>query len=232
MPGLAEIATIMLTGAQHRIDATARNISNMNTPGFRSERVFSVLLDQVEGLPVDRSGVLRDSNSAPLMQTGNPLDIAASGGTVLLMRGANGYYVTRTAAMRRDAEGRLVDGRGGVLQSVGGGDVTIDPGAVQILADGTVLVDGAAQGRIGLLDAPPAGTAASAHSPTTLVAASNLGPASGLHQGALVPSNVDLGQEMVELTKAGKQAEAAARLFQIYDDLLGRAATKFGEMNG
>jgi flagellar basal-body rod protein FlgG len=42
-------------------------------------------------------------------------------------------------------------------------------------------------------------------------------------------SNVSLGDEMVGMMQALRQAESGARLVQVYDDLMGRAITSFGQ---
>ena len=42
-------------------------------------------------------------------------------------------------------------------------------------------------------------------------------------------SNVSLGDEMVSTMAVMRQSEMGARLVQVYDDLLGRAITSFGQ---
>jgi flagellar basal-body rod protein FlgG len=42
-------------------------------------------------------------------------------------------------------------------------------------------------------------------------------------------SNVAMGEEMVTMMAALRQAENGARIVQLYDDLLGRAITTFGQ---
>lgn len=51
-----------------------------------------------------------------------------------------------------------------------------------------------------------------------------------VRQGFVTPSQVDTATEMVDLTRAGRLAETGAKIFQIYDDLAGRVATKLGEI--
>ena len=50
-----------------------------------------------------------------------------------------------------------------------------------------------------------------------------------LRQGMVENSNVSIGDEMVAMTAAVRQTETGARLVQIYDDLLGRAISSFGQ---
>jgi flagellar basal-body rod protein FlgG len=210
----------MMDGAQRRLDVSANNVGNISTPGFRASRVFSRIVDARDARPED-SIVPAAAGATPLKATANPLDLATDPGSVLIFRAGGQHYATRSAQLRRDGEGRLVDGRGGALQAAGGGDLAIGPGTPTILADGTVTVDGQPQARIGLyLDAGSAGPG-----PDLPEAATG----GVVHQGMIAPADVDLAAEMVELTRAGRLAETGARIFQVYDDLLGKAASKLGE---
>jgi flagellar basal body rod protein FlgG len=80
-----------------------------------------------------------------------------------------------------------------------------------------VLIDGLPQGQIGVFDA--SGAALDQADPALPVA---------VRQGMIVPANINLGDEMIELGKASRQAETGARLFQIQDDVLSQVASKLG----
>jgi flagellar basal-body rod protein FlgG len=153
-----------------------------------------------------------------------------------MLREGDRFYATRSVQLRRDGEGRLVDGAGRFLQASGGGDVAIGAGTPEILRDGTVLIGGQPEARIGLFKTPnalaelaPGATPATEELSTDLPEEATAG---AIYQGMVTASNVDLGQEMVELTRASRIAETGARVFQVYDDLLGKAATKLGEIRG
>jgi flagellar basal body rod protein FlgG len=53
--------------------------------------------------------------------------------------------------------------------------------------------------------------------------------APALAQGALEASNVSAGAEMITMMAALREAQAGQRLMGVYDDLLGRAITTFGQ---
>jgi flagellar basal-body rod protein FlgG len=230
MAGLAELGAVMMDVSQRRIETTAGNVGNLSTPGFRARRVFQTLLDGASGLPATQVAMPRPTAPPTLKLTGNALDIAVAPPASLLLRAGTALYPAGSAQLRRDAEGRLVDGMGRILQAAGGGDLVLAEGTPSILRDGTVLVDGRPEARIGLF-ALDRGTGL----------ANDLGPGlpldampaaadeAVLRQGAVIPSDVDLAAEMVELGKARRDAEAGARIFQIYDELLGKAASSFGE---
>jgi flagellar basal-body rod protein FlgG len=50
-----------------------------------------------------------------------------------------------------------------------------------------------------------------------------------VRQGALETSNVTTAAEMVSVMAALRRAEAGQRLAIVYDDLMGRAITSFGQ---
>ena len=50
-----------------------------------------------------------------------------------------------------------------------------------------------------------------------------------VQQGVYEASNVNTGDEMVMMMEALRRAEAGQRVINVYDDLMGRAVTTFGE---
>lgn len=230
MPGVGELAAVMMQNAERRIDVTAANISNMTTPGYRSQRVFSQVLDLRGGLPLSIQAATRQVQGGTLKVTGNPLDLAAAGEGVLVLRGGQQFFQTRSAQLQRAADGRLIDAQGRALQSSGGGDVVIGPGTPQILQDGTVLINGQAEAKIGQF----APTLDQGFGPATdMTAFSELPPGSSagmLRQGMIVPADVDAATEMIELNKASRMAETGAKVFQLYDDLLGKMGSQLGDV--
>jgi len=238
LAGLAELAAVMMGGAQRRLDVTAENVTNMSTPAYRSRRVFAQIFDLRQGLPTDVVALVGEGDAA-LKATGNQLDIATDVSATLMLRSGNSLIRARAAQLHQDADGLLVDGQGRVLQAEGGGDLNVGAGTPQILKDGTVLVSGQPVGKIGLFaapaaqDGPGAGVNVSGHSRMSRGGrghGAQLTDGGTLHTGMLVAADVDLGAEMVELTKASRQAETGARVFSVYDDLLGAASNKLGEL--
>lgn len=223
MGGIAELATTMMVAAHRRLTVTANNLGNMSTPSYSPRRVFSQVIEARDPVPVDRVTMVRQFQVRALKATGNALDIATDGGGVLLFRVGDVFRTVSSAQLRRNGEGLLIDSAGGVLQAADGGDIVIGSGAPMILRDGTLLLDGQAVARIGVFEAPEGEQDFMSVLPDSL-------ENSVVHQGYITPSEVDSAAEMVELTKAGRLAETGARVFQIYDDLSGRVASKLGEL--
>jgi flagellar basal-body rod protein FlgF len=231
MAGLAELATVMMASAQRRIEVTASNISNINTPGFRSQKVFQQVLDERQTAPVTTLAIPRRTDQPAFKQTGNPLDLAVSGSASLLLRAGDRLIGVSSAQLRRDSEGRLADSLGRILQAAGGGDIVISANNPVILKDGTMLVGGQPEARVGMFaSTSEVGGEGNVDHGISAGSLPDIADDAVLHQGMVVPSDVDLASEMVDLTHAGRTAETGAKLFQIYDDLLGRVATKMGEI--
>ena len=51
-----------------------------------------------------------------------------------------------------------------------------------------------------------------------------------VRQGMVEASNVSMADEMLALMAALRSAESAQRVVQVYDDLMGRALTAFGQL--
>jgi flagellar basal-body rod protein FlgG len=166
-----------------------------------------------------------------MSSTGNPLDLAVSGEGFFQLRAGKEIVYSRQGQFRLGPDGTVVSPQGYVLQQAGGGDLVLERAAVKILADGTVLDGDRPVGRVGLFGTAPG------HAPQPLSGsiftisedAVEEIAAPELRQGMVEASNVTLGDEMVEMMAVLRQAEGGSRIVQLYDDLLGRAISTFGQ---
>jgi flagellar basal-body rod protein FlgF len=232
MSGLIESATAILSVSERRLEVAAGNVANISTPGFKRKVGFSDLL-QSNSPDVHQSllSLRSDFAQGALVSTGNPLDLAISGDGFFQLRAGDRLIYSRQGQFRVGSDGAVVTPQGYVLQQAGSGDLVLDHAAVSILEDGTVLDHGAPVARIGLFSAadPQA---------MTPVGESHFAAPGGImenaqsaivRQGMVEGSNVSLGDEMVSTMAVMRQSEMGARLVQVYDDLLGRAITSFGQ---
>ena len=121
-----------------RLDTTANNLANVNTPGFKKDRqVFSEYLTAYEKQPttievprvpasiesfydmqggdksyVDIAGTSIDFSQGALKQTGNPLDLAVEGDGLFEVLTPQGVKLTRAGSFSIDADGVLVTKQG------------------------------------------------------------------------------------------------------------------------
>jgi flagellar basal-body rod protein FlgF len=226
--GAIEIAEAILSRASQRVELSAHNLSNITTPAYKAHRPFAVTL---QNSPEGATPSV-DFTIGKLRHTGNPLDIAISGSGFFAVRSGDAIYYTRNGQFALDDTGRLVTGQGMAVQSSGGGDVVIDGAEMTVLADGTVLANGAPVARLMVVDfddlgmlRPASGGVFTALEGAAMEAASPM-----VRQGMLETSNVSSANEMLSLMAALRSAQSGQRVIQIYDDLMGRALTAFGQM--
>jgi flagellar basal-body rod protein FlgF len=136
---------------------------------------------------------------------------------------------TRQGQFQRAEDGSMVTPQGYTLQSAEGADLVLSSTAVVILSDGTVLDQGRPVARIASFE--PARGSLEPVAGSYFRAGEGVEEASGseLRQFMVEASNVAMGDEMVAMMAAMRQAENGARLIQVYDELIGRAVTTFGE---
>ncbi|WP_420381505.1 flagellar basal body rod protein FlgF [Novosphingobium sp.] len=129
----------------------ANNMANAQTTGFRAEMLVTSPTT-IKGTGLEARAMsdaqVRGSSSrqGELMPTGNPLDVAMTGDTMLAVQAANGDEAyTRRGDLSIDVNGTLVNGDGLPVLS-DSGPITVPPGnTVRIAPDGSVLASDPAQ---------------------------------------------------------------------------------------
>jgi flagellar basal-body rod protein FlgG len=234
--------------AQARMEAVAQNLANVNTAGYKAER----LLFRVRPLGADDSdatlhpvldrtaaqvaevATVRDFSQGPVRPSGNPLDVAIEGDGFLAVATPRGERYTRAGNFTLDADGYLVTSRGERVQGENG-DLRLPPGEVAIGGDGGVRVDGANVGRLRLVTVgdPPAlvPEGATLFAPAPKVVATPLDAAAvRLHPGALEGANVDAVSSMVELVDVARGYESYMRALQQLDQVSQRSIDDVGRV--
>ena len=129
-------------------------MANATTVGFKRSFESSVRAIEVEGAglktryqPQSFTEDYIQMKAGPLMATGNPLDVAMSGSTVLGVTAANGELAfTRRGDLRLNAKGVLENGAGQVVRGQGGAPLTAPPGLnITVQSDGSVFGQDPAQ---------------------------------------------------------------------------------------
>jgi flagellar basal-body rod protein FlgG len=216
-----------LEAQQYRMDSLANDIANVNTPGYRRDRVAfrDLAYDGGVGSGAAADSAGRSQIAGALQQTGQPLDLAIDGSGYLQVKTADGRTaLTRVGSLHIDANGSLVTGDG--LQLVP--PVTLPKGAtedsVAIAADGTVTVHGQKAGQIGLVDVTaesnlqPLGEGL--YLPTTASGAPTAAKGAQLRQGYLEASDVDIATAMVDMIEAQRAFAMASQAVKTQDQLL------------
>jgi flagellar basal-body rod protein FlgF len=240
------VAVHTMHNALARVEGTGLNLTNLTTAGYKRSvavtRSFSdylgigaftgtrrlpvrVTLPSVDHVP--------DLKSGGVMFTGNALDFAVSGEGYFEVSTPSGSAYTRKGSFRLDGRGRLVTEQGYALMSQGGELVVTTPQPTVDQA-GRVSDAGKQIGQIKVVQFSGAQgmvrLQGGLYSQGSAVVAPPDGGDPGVRQGYLEHSNVDSAAEMVSLIESMRHFEAAQKILQGYDDSLGRAIQKLGEL--
>lgn len=221
---------------QTEFNAISNDLANLNTPGYQQTEVgFQDLLysggGSATGSPVATgtgaasSIVGRSQTEGALQTTGNPLDVAISGPGFFQVRRPDGSTgLTRNGALQVDAQGQLTNQQGDPLVPPIQLPKGMDPGRMQIAANGTVTAGGRTLGRIAVVDVPaPSQLQPDGGSLFSVTAGSGATrPVAGsvLKQGALEGSNVDAAQAMTSMIDAQRDYQMSSQAIQYQDQML------------
>jgi len=231
MSGLIESAAAILGASERRLEAVASNVANVSTPGYKRQVSFAAMVRDATD-PAGRMAIRTraDFSVGKLADTGNPLDLAIGGGGFFQLRAGDDLVYSRQGNFTLAADGTVITPQGYVLQQAGGGDLTLDSADVQIQPDGTVVANGQPVAKVGVFVADDARKAQPIDGSLFRFDAGAMHDAADpqLHQGTTEASNVTVGDEMVTMMDALRQAESGAHIVQAYDDLVGKAISTFG----
>jgi len=236
-----------LQAQQRNIDTIANNIANVNTDGYRKSRVefqeavYSAMLDP--SLPLDGqtadlqrgSGVLAAVQTTlldpgPLLQTGEPLDLAIGGDGYYMVEGTDGETL-----YTRDGKFRSVAADGVSYLATTGGRFVLDGQGRRISAarpldgadvdeTGRITLDGTFVADLGIrrFPRPSALEAAGSLMWRATDASGAAAPATDgytVTQGFVEGSNVDLGDEMTRLMSAQRAYAFLGRAITTSDNM-------------
>lgn len=240
MENAAYIALSRQQALRTEMDIVANNIANVNTPGYRAEKmVFNEYLERTrpgERLSfVEDVGLARDLSEGPISQTGNPLDVALSGPGFFALNTDLGERYTRNGRFGLNAQGELVATDGHRVQGVGGGPIVVpgEGGPVSIAGDGTVSNGEGVLGRlriVGFEDERDMRRAAGGLFATDQVPEENA-PATVV-QGALEGSNVEAVIEITRMMEVLRRYQSVQRMLQNDHERQQRAIRNLGTTGG
>jgi flagellar basal body rod protein FlgG len=152
----------------------------------------------------------------------------------------NGYFrVQTTAGERFTKDGRFIKDATGVLKTVdgndvladGGGTITLPNGQISIATDGQISVDGVNVAKLGVayFENPETSLTRDGENTFTGTGAAADSSKVTVRQYALESSNADLTQIMTQMIQVNRAYEAAQRLVQSQDSLLGQSIGTLGK---
>ncbi len=219
------------------VSVITRNLANASTAGYKSEGVaFSAyilpLVREVgyqDRVMVEKGRVVTDFSPGSFIHTGNPLHVAIRGDGFFTLEG--GLY-TRRGDFRIDAEGYLVNVEGRKVLGGDGEPIRIPQGGLTIGADGEVTVDGAAVGRLKVVDFPRPYNLTKVGDSTFIPSGAQRPRevSSGIVQGELEASNVNVFREMTRLIRTVREFEAYQRMIRAFDNAAAKALNEIGRI--
>jgi flagellar basal-body rod protein FlgG len=230
--------------AVNKLDVLANNLANVNTPGYKKDRIRFESVLAASGAPGRGDGAREapvlveeryaiDFSVGDIRYTGNTFDLALDGEGFFVVNTPEGKAYTRQGNFRVDANGKLVTADG--YEVLGGGaPIVIRGGTVSFDAQGKMFVEGIESGLIDVVDFPrpydlrKAGSALFVPSIPDAVSQSAVG--TKVMQGNLEGSNVNAVEEMVRMIEATRSSESCQRLIQNYDQMTAKAVNELGKV--
>lgn len=160
MENTSLIALSRQAALQRQMDVVAHNLANMNTTGFKGEKVM--FIDELvksrggdrrlyENLAFVRDiATMRDTTEGQLQKTEDPLDLAVRGNGYFAVETDDGERYTRKGNFRLDQTGQLVTEDGHPVLSSGGQPIFFSPAdrEITIGRDGSISTNNGQLGRL------------------------------------------------------------------------------------
>jgi flagellar basal body rod protein FlgG len=249
--GLYAAASAMLAGLT-RQQALAHNVANMDTPGFKELLVS--MDDYVDtavvhppggvnnltglrslgdlGLGVETAPEETDFTPGGLQFTAQPLDVAIQGPGFFRIQTPSGERYTRDGRFTKDAEGQLVTVDGYQVLDDGGQPIDLPEGPLSLLPDGTLTAGGQTVAKLGLAAFEDPAAELTRDLPNLFAAAGAPGgeELGTVSQGYLEMANVNPAELMTQMVAVTRAYEAAQRMVQAQDELLGQTISSLGRL--
>lgn len=223
------------------LDVVANNIANMNTVGYKADRmIFAEVVNQTAGSKntsptsfVQDKHTWTDFSSGTLRPTGSNLNVAIAGEGFLGVETENGIQYTRDGRFLINNEGTLVNLEGNPVLNMDGGQIQIPAGAgdISIAKNGMISNNGVAVARLGVF---------SSENPQTMTKISGVGFKSEVDlepnlnaqvlSGMLEDSNINSISEMTRMISISKAYDEANNLGETADGLRKEAVSRLGRV--
>ena len=217
-----------LSGAiaqSHRLEVAAQDLANVNTSGYKGQRLaFSEVL--ANRLPVSaRPGglVAVGAQKTNLFQgeihgTGNPFHLAIEGDGWFAMQTPRGERYTRNGSFTLKSDGTIISANGDALLGESG-PIQITGGKMEVANDGTVRSDEGEIGKLKIVRFKDARQSLKEGANLFSTAPTNVEPVpdAQVMQGGLEQSNVSPIDGMVTLIAIQRQFEAYQRAMGLMD---------------
>ena len=230
------IALSRQSALRRQLDVVANNIANMNTTGFKQQRMMFTEFLERPGMHeqvsfVQDRAVVRDLTAGGMLHTGNPLDVTLSGEGFLSIQTPSGTRYSKNGSLQIDSKGTLVDLAGNPVLGTSG-PITFDSADTDIAInkDGTISTSQGTKGKLAVVEFTD---------PQVLAREGNnyySGPAgtpavnTQVVQGSIERSNVSGVSAMADMIRVERAYQTLANIMQRQDELRTTAVQKLGDM--
>lgn len=230
---------------QRSQDVTADNLANLNTPGFKGNKLFYRLFkENVDGREVTKSVPMTqvNLNQGVLEPTGNEFDLGINGDGFFTVEQDGETLLTRDGRFRLNQDGILVNSNGAKVMGSGGeiqlSEFIVNQGSggsaptLEIAKDGTIRVNERQIDKLQLVKVEdPAQLQRKGSSYFTVndsgaLIQEDMGT---VMQGYYEKGNVEPLNEMVDMMRNMQMFESQQRAMRTSDDLLSRVSTQLGK---
>ena len=230
--------------AMKRLDIISNNLANVNTPGFKKDKMlFESMLAGTQNPPrvpegstadpiLQKETVFIDYAPGAVSQTGNTFDLALNGDGFFVINTPGGPAYTRQGNFHLSADGALITADGNAVVGEAG-PITVKGSKVVIDAKGQVTADGVPAGTIKVVDFPRPYTMTKVGSAQFVPVNSQVATQTArgeILQGHLEGSNVETITEMVQMIETSRYFEACAKVIKGYDDMASKAVNELGKL--
>lgn len=219
-------------GALRReMDSIANNMANMNTTGFKGERMMFVdhltrsrsgdfIADQRLAFVRDIASY-RDTSAGPIEQTGNTLDVAIHGDGFFAVQTTDGERYTRSGNFRLDNGGQLVTQDGLPVLSDAGAPIFFarEDTTITISGDGSVSTENGQLGKLRVVtfdnDQDMLGVGSGLYTTDQAPIAK---PDAQIAQHALEKSNIEAITEMTRMMDVNRRYASTQKMIDAEDE--------------
>lgn len=222
------------------MNAVANNIANVNTTGYKAEKVMftDYLVDDGNRHKMAFSQDIasyRDLAEGAMESTGNELDVAIEGPGYFMVQAPFGVGYTRAGNFTLNNNGQMVTHDGYPVLDEGGQPIEIPPEAqtIEIGENGLILIDGVEGGVLGVREF--------ANQQELKPVSQNLLRADGggieaiasrVVQGAIEKSNVNAVQELTRMIQVSRAVGGTAKYIEVIYDLQRKAHSAYSQSSG
>ena len=238
------IALSRQSALRSQLDVVANNMANINTTGFKSQRMLfeeyvMPVAEATEFQPTDRNlsyvhdyGTLTNFETGSIKTTGNDFDLAVDGEGFFVVQMADGTEAyTRNGSFHLNNNGQLVTSEGRpVLTDRGPITFSQQDGKIEISQDGTISTEQGISGTIRLVNFG---------NPQELIQVGDSLFTGGtpvqmtdgkIVQGAIEQSNVQGVEEISRVIEITRAYEIISKLMKDTDDLRQQAISTLGRL--